>query len=140
MTHQENYNLSPSLIEQLSKNGLEVIPELFRVMLNSVMQAERSQYLQAKAYERIEDRIGHANRYKPKTVRSKLGDIPFAIPQVREGGFYASALEKGMRSERALLIALAEMYVQGVSTRRVKAITEELCGVDISAMQVSRAA
>ncbi len=140
MTHQENYNLSPSLIEELAHNGLEVIPELIRVMLNSVMQAERSQYLQAKAYERTEDRKGHANGYKPKTVRTKLGDITFAIPQVREGGFYPSALEKGMRSERALLIALAEMYVQGVSTRRVKAITEELCGVEISAMQVSRAA
>ena len=140
MTHQKNYNLSSSLIEDLTQNGLKVIPELVRVILNSVMQAERSQYLQAKAYERTEERKGHANGYKPKTVRSKLGDITFAIPQVREGGFYPSALEKGMRSERGLLIALAEMYVQGVSTRRVKAITEELCGVEISAMQVSRAA
>ncbi len=140
MTHQKNYNLSSSLIEELTQNGLKVIPELVRVILNSVMQAERSQYLQAKAYERTEERKGHANGYKRKTVRSKLGDITFAIPQVREGGFYPSALEKGMRSERGLLIALAEMYVQGVSTRRVKAITEELCGVEISAMQVSRAA
>ena len=140
MTHQENYNLSSSTVEELTQNGLEAIPELVRVILNNVMQAERSQYLQAKAYERTEDRKGHANGYKPKTVRTKLGDITFAIPQVREGGFYPSALEKGMRSERALLIALAEMYVQGVSTRRVKVITEELCGVEISAMQVSRAA
>ena len=140
MTHQENHNLSTSMIEELAQNGLEVIPELVRVILNNVMQAERSQYLQAKAYERTEDRQGHANGYKPKTVRTRLGDITFAIPQVREGGFYPSALEKGMRSERALLIALAEMYVQGVSTRRVKAITEELMGVEISAMQVSRAA
>ena len=140
MTHQENYNLSTSMIEELAQNGLEVIPELVRVILNNVMQAERSQYLQAKAYERTEDRQGHANGYKPKTVRTRLGDITFAIPQVREGGFYPSALEKGMRSERALLIALAEMYVQGVSTRRVKAITEELMGVEISAMQVSQAA
>ena len=140
MTHQENYNLSTSMIEELAQNGLEVIPELVRVILNNVMQVERSQYLQANAYERTEDRQGHANGYKPKTVRTRLGDITFAIPQVREGGFYPSALEKGMRSERALLIALAEMYVQGVSTRRVKAITEELMGVEISAMQVSRAA
>ncbi|MFN2304663.1 MAG: transposase [Anaerolineales bacterium] len=108
--------------------------------VTSVMQAERSNYLQANAYERTEERKGHANGYKPKTVRTKLGDITFAIPQVREGSFYPSAQEKGMRSERALLIAVAETYVQGVSTRRVKAITEELCGVEISAMQVSRAA
>ena len=68
-----------------------------------------------------------------------MGEITFAVPQVREGGFYPSALEKGLRSERALTITLAEMYVQGVSTRRVKTITEQLCGVEISAMQVSRA-
>ena len=68
-----------------------------------------------------------------------MGEITFAVPQVREGGFYPSALEKGLRSERALMITLAEMYVQGVSTRRVKAITEQLCGVEISATQVSRA-
>ncbi len=64
MTHQENYNLSSSTIEDLTRNGLEAIPELVRVILNSVMQAERLQYLQAKAYERTEDRQGHANGYK----------------------------------------------------------------------------
>ena len=68
-----------------------------------------------------------------------MGEITFAVPQVREGGFYPSALEKGLRSERALTITLAEMYVQGVSTRKVKAITEQLCGVEVSAEQVSRA-
>ena len=62
------------------------------------------------------------------------------MPQVREGGFYPSALEKGMRSERALTLTLAEMYVQGVSTRKVSAITEQLCGTEVSASQVSRAA
>jgi len=59
---------------------------------------------------------------------------------VREGGFYPQALEKGLRSERALTLALAEMYVQGVSTRKVKAITEQLCGVSISSSTVSEAA
>ena len=140
MTHQEDYNLSTSSIEELTRNGLDAIPELVKVLLNSAMQAERAKHLRAAEYERTEDRKGHANGYKPKTVRTRLGEITFAIPQVREGGFYPSALEKGMRSERALVIALAEMYVQGVSTRKVKAITEELCGIEISAMQVSRAA
>jgi transposase-like protein len=69
-----------------------------------------------------------------------VGDITFSIPQVREGGFYPGALEKGLRSERALTLALAEMYVQGVSTRKVKAITEQLCGVSVSSTQVSQAA
>lgn len=135
MTHQDDYKLTNEMVA----NGMEVAPELMRVLLNNAMQIERSKYLQAEEYERTEDRKGHANGYKPKTLRTRIGEITFAIPQVREGGFYPSALEKGMRSERALVAALAEMYVQGVSTRKVKAITEELCGVDISTMQVSRA-
>jgi len=140
MTHQQNYNLSSEVIEELSQNGINAIPDLLRVLLKNAMQAERSKYLQAGEYERTKDRKGHANGFKPKTVKTRYGEITFAIPQVREGGFYPSALEKGMRSERALVIALAEMYVQGVSTRKVKAITEELCGVEITPMQVSRAA
>jgi transposase-like protein len=68
-----------------------------------------------------------------------VGEVTFEVPQVREGGFYPNALEKGIRSERALLMTLAEMYVQGVSTRKVAAITEQLCGTQVSASQVSRA-
>jgi putative transposase len=139
MTHQNNYNLSAGTIEEITRNGLDAVPELMRVLLNNIMQVERAEYLRAGEYERTEDRKGYANGYKPKTVRTRLGEITFAVPQVREGGFYPSALEKGLRSERALVTTLAEMYVQGVSTRKVKAITEELCGMEISAMQVSRA-
>jgi len=135
MTHQDNYTFTKVFAEK----GLDAIPEMLRVLINQVMQAERSNYLQAGEYERTEDRKGHANGYKPKTVRTRMGEITFAVPQVREGGFYPSALEKGLRSERALVATLAEMYVQGVSTRKVKAITEELCGIEVSAMQVSRA-
>ena len=114
MTHPNDY----TLISELAEKGLEAVPELLRVLINNVMQAERSKYLQAEQYERTEDRKGHANGYKPKTVRTRIGEITFAIPQVREGGFYPSALEKGLRSERALVTTLAEMYVQGVSTAR----------------------
>ena len=135
MTHQNDYTFSEDLVEK----GLEAVPEMMRVLINQAMQVERSKYLQADEYERTEERKGHANGYKPKTVRTRMGEITFAVPQVREGGFYPSALEKGLRSERALTITLAEMYVQGVSTRRVKTITEQLCGVEISATQVSRA-
>ena len=139
MTHQNDYSLSPNVIEEISRLGLDGISEILKVLINSAMQAERSKYLQAGEYERTEERKGHANGYKPKTVRTRMGEITFAIPQVREGGFYPSALEKGLRSERALVATLAEMYVKGVSTRKVKAITEELCGIEISASQVSRA-
>jgi len=104
------------------------------------MKLEREQHLDAKLYERTPDRLGYASGYKDKTMTTRMGKIKFAIPQVREGAFYPAALEKGMRSERALTLALAEMYVQGVSTRRVAAITEKLCGTAVSSAQVSRAA
>lgn len=135
MTHPNDYTLT----NELAGKGLDAIPELLRVLINNAMQAERAKYLQAGDYQRTEDRTGYANGYKPKTVKTRMGEITFSIPQVREGGFYPTALEKGLRSERALVITLAEMYIQGVSTRKVKAITEQLCGVQISAMQVSRA-
>jgi putative transposase len=135
MTHQNDYTFA----EEIAEKGLDAIPELMRVLINNAMQVERSKYLQAEQYERTEERKGHANGFKPKTMKTRVGEITFAIPQVREGGFYPSALEKGIRSERALVITLAEMYVQGVSTRKVKVITEQLCGVEVSAEQVSRA-
>lgn len=139
MTHQNDYNLSARTVEELTRNGLEAIPELMQTLINQAMQVERAKFLQANEYERTSTRKGHANGFKPKTVKTRIGEITFAVPQVREGGFYPSALEKGLRSERALMITLAEMYIQGVSTRKVKAITEQLCGIEVSAMQVSRA-
>jgi putative transposase len=78
--------------------------------------------------------------FKPKTVQTRVGALTLAVPQTRGVGFYPSALEKGLRSERALKLALAEMYVQGVSTRKVAAITEKLCGLEVTTAQVSRAA
>lgn len=139
MTHQEDYNPSEKVTDLLAKNGWGAIPDLIRVVVNQAMQEERARYLQAEEYERTQDRKGYANGYKPKTVKTRVGEITFSVPQVREGGFYPSVLEKGLRSERALTMTLAEMYVQGVSTRRVKEITEQLCGFEISAEQVSRA-
>jgi transposase-like protein len=105
------------------------------------MLQERSQALKAQPYERTDERTGHANGFKPKTLATRVGAIQFKIPQVRgETEFYPSALEKGIRSEQALKLALAEMYVQGVSTRKVSAIVEELCGTTVSSTQVSECA
>jgi putative transposase len=140
MTYQQDFTLPAELLQKVSEQGFEIVPELLRTILNAAMQAERQQYLKVEPYQHSEERQGHANGYKPKTVRTRIGPITFSIPQVREGGFYPEALEKGLRSERALMVALAEMYVQGVSTRKVKAITEKLCGVSMSSTQVSHAA
>jgi putative transposase len=139
MTYRENFTLPAELLAQVSQQGFDILPELIQVIINTAMQAERQQYLKAEPYQHTEERQGHANGYKPKTVHTRVGNITFSIPQVREGGFYPEALEKGLRSERALLLAMAEMYVQGVSTRKVKAVTEKLCGVSLSSTQVSHA-
>jgi putative transposase len=140
MTYQSDCTLSPALLEQLAAEGLDALPDLIRIIINTAMQAERQTYLKAAPYERSPARQGYANGYKPKTVTTRVGDITLAVPQVRDGSFYPQALERGLRSERALTLALAEMYVQGVSTRKVAAITEQLCGTSISSTQVSRAA
>lgn len=139
MTYQTNCTLPEELLEQIADGGFEALPELIRILVNEAMKLEREQHLDAGPYERTPTRRGYANGYKAKTVKTRVGKIEFAIPQVREGDFYPGALEKGLRSERALILAMAEMYVQGVSTRRVAAITQQLCGTAVSSSQVSRA-
>jgi transposase-like protein len=140
MTYQQDCTLPADLLQQVSEQGLDVLPDLIRTIINAAMQAERQHYLNAAPYQRTPEREAHANGFKPKTMHTRVGKITFDVPQVREGGFYPEALEKGLRSERALTLALAEMYVQGVSTRKVKAITEQLCGISVSSAQVSDAA
>src|SRR5919204_6497773 len=107
---------------------------------SSTLVRHPSASLRTGTYQRTPERQGHANGYKPKTVKTRLGGITFDVPQVREGNFYPSALERGLRSERALHLAFAEMYVQGVSTRKVSTILTALCESDVSSTQVSRAA
>lgn len=139
MTYQTNCTLPNELLEQIAEQGLDVIPEMISTLINAAMQLERQAYLRAEPYERTLERRDYANGYKPKTVATRMGPISFEIPQVRQGNFYPQSLEKGLRSERALKLALAEMYIQGVSTRKVAAITEKLCGLSVSSTQVSQA-
>jgi transposase-like protein len=140
MTYHKDCTLPEEFLEQLAMEGLEGLPEMVRIVVNEAMKLERQKYLRAGPYERTPERRGQANGFKPKTVKTRVGEIAFDVPQVREGGFYPEALEKGQRSERALMLALAEMYVQGVSTRKVAAVTEQLIGTAVSSTQVSRAA
>jgi transposase-like protein len=140
MTYRGDFTLPAEILEQIAEHGFEALPELIRIVVNAAMQAERQQYLNAAPYQRTPEREAHANGFKPKTMQTRIGRITFDVPQVREGGFYPEALEKGLRSERALTLSLAEMYVNGVSTRKVKAITEQLCGASVSSSQVSAAA
>jgi len=140
MTHHNQSTLVQEVIQVLAEQGLDGLAQVFEIVLNEAMKAERSQVLNANPYERSPERVGHANGFKPKSVLSRLGKLQLQIPQTRGVEFYPSALERGERSERALKLALAEMYVQGVSTRKVKAVLEQLCGSEVSSTQVSRCA
>ena len=141
MAHPTDPDLVNHVLQLLTEQGCDGFAEGLRILVNEAMRVERHQVLQAQPYERTDTRLGYANGYKPKTLTSRLGPITFRVPQVRgDTDFYPSALEKGIRSEQALKLALAEMYVQGVSTRKVSAIVEELCGTSVSSTQVSACA
>jgi transposase-like protein len=121
MIYQPDCTFPEEILEQIAAEGLDDLPKLISMLINEAMRLERDQHLGAGPYERSPERRGHANGYKPKMIKTRVGEIQFEVPLVRQGNFYPDALEKGLRSERALTLALAEMYVQGVSTRRVAA-------------------
>jgi len=140
MTHQEQSTAFDDVIQLLAEHGFDGMAEAITVLMNEAMKLQRTETLGATPYERSAARRGYANGFKPKTVHSRLGRLQLNVPQTRRVEFYPSALERGERSERALKLAVAEMYVQGVSTRKVAEITEQLCGLEVSSSQVSRAA
>jgi len=141
MAHTSNDNKLDAVMELLIENGFESFADVLRILLNEAMKIERDHALGATLYERTDSRRGYANGYKPKTVDSRIGKLLVDVPQVRgDVDFYPSALERGSRSERALKLAIAEMYVKGISTRRVTDVLEKMCGLDVSSTQVSRAA
>lgn len=126
------------IMEEVIRQGTDGILPVMKMILDFAMRQERAEFLKAGPYERSEERLGYANGFKPKTIQTRMGPMTVEIPQVRGLQFYPKSLEKGCRSERALKLAIAEMYVMGVSTRKVTKITEQLCGLNISSTQVSR--
>ena len=140
MIRTETENPLNQAYAHLLEHGLDGAAEALRILVNEASVIERGAYLKAAPFERNSARVDHANGYKNKTMLTRLGSIDFAVPQVRASGFYPSALEKGSRSEQAMNLALAEMYVQGVSTRRVITVLQSLLGpeISISSTQISR--
>lgn len=139
MTHQAHPTAVREAVQLLAENGFEGMAQALQLLLNECMKIERRQAIGVAPYERGEARHGQANGFKPKTIKTRIGQLELAVPQVRGASFYPSVLERGSRSEKALMLALAEMYVQGVSTAKVTKITEQLCGCEISSSDVSRA-
>lgn len=146
MAHHENEATTMhGILDMLVENGLEGMADAMATMLNEAMKLERSTALRAEPGERSPERLGYANGFKTKRLNSRAGRLDLEIPQVRplpDGeaiSFYPRSLERGLRSERAFKLAIAEMYLKGVSTRKVAEITQDLCGLDVTSAQVSRA-
>ena len=133
-------SLPREILEELMEEGAEAFRSVLEKLLNLAIELERGEFLGADPYERTTRRRDHANGFKDKTVATRVGRLKLKIPQVRHLSFYPKSLERGCRSEKALKLAIAEMYVKGVSMRKVSQITEQLCGTAISATQVSRIA
>jgi transposase-like protein len=139
MTHPLHPIVVREAVQALADSGFDGMAQAMELLLNECMKVERQQALGVGPYQRGEARRGQANGFKPKQLKTRVGPLNLQVPQVRGAAFYPQALERGSRSEKALRLALAEMYVQGVSTRKVSQITEQLCGCEISSSDVSRA-
>jgi putative transposase len=138
MTHPDHFSEQHPAVEALLANGGDGLAQVLQLLFNEAMKIERSRALQANPYERSEVRQGHANGFKPKSVTSRVGKLELQVPQTRGFEFYPSCIEKGLRSERALNLAIAQMYIQGVSTRKVDSIVQQLCGEGVSRERVSQ--
>jgi transposase-like protein len=141
MSGQPEITTTDDAIKTLLHHGLaDGLPAIAEMILNAAMLIERAAFLQAGPYERVEQRNGHANGFKPRSLATALGKLDLLLPQTRgtEQPFRTSLLESGSRIERSLKAAIAEMYLQGVSTRRVESVMKQLCGLEVSSTQVSR--
>jgi len=115
----------------------DLMKALMKEALQEVLEGEMSEFLGAEPGERTASRTGYRAGYYGRNLVTRIGKLELRVPRDRHGEFATAIFERYQRSEKALVAALAEMYVQGVSTRKVKAITEELCGHQFSASTIS---
>jgi putative transposase len=114
--------------------------EIVQRVVQQVLEAEMTEHIGATPYERGEGRTGHRNGHKPRALRTRVGTLNLLVPQDREGTFSTRLFARYQRNEKALCLALMEMYVEGVSTRKVTEVTEALCGTSFSKSLVSELA
>jgi putative transposase len=136
MTKTES-KLAVAAAKELMKGNPDGLREIVRTVLQEVLEAEMTDALGAAKSERTAARLGYRAGYYGRTLITRVGKLELRVPQDRDGRFSTELFERYQRSEQALVATLAEMYVQGVSTRKVKAITEELCGHAFSASAIS---
>src|SRR6478609_7123928 len=138
MTERKLKPVRPRL-EALMAQDRDLLKALVKEALDQILRAERTDFLGAAPGERNVARSGYRAGYYERGLITRVGKIELRVPRDRSGEFSTALFERFQRSEKALVSALVEMYVQGVSTRKVKAITEELCGHAFSASTVSEA-
>jgi len=124
-------------VKALLAGDEEFLRALVRTALQEVVEVEMAEALGAEKSERTAGRLGYRSGYYGRTLTTRIGKLELRVPQDRAGRFSTEVFARYQRSERALVAALAEMYVQGVSTRKVRLITEELCGHSFSASSIS---
>ena len=125
-------------IDQALAQQEDFLRPLIQKLVQETLEAQMSELLQAERSERTAGRLGYRSGHYPRTLMTRIGKIELQVPQDRQGRFSTEIFERYQRSEKALVSAMAQMYIQGVSTRKVKAITEQLCGQAFSASTVSR--
>jgi putative transposase len=137
MTRKQD-NAKKANWKELMKEQEDFLRPLIREVLQEVLEVEMEEALGAEKGERTASRRGYRSGYYDRTLVTRVGKLELRVPQDRQGHFRTEVFERYQRSEKALVGAMTEMYVQGVSTRKVKAVTEELCGHEISASTISR--
>jgi putative transposase len=125
-------------VERILAEDRDFLPAIVSTTLQQVLETEMDEALGAEKSERTESRLGYRSGYYTRTLITRVGKIELRVPQDRQGRFRTEVFERYQRSEKALVTAMMEMYLQGVSTRKVKAVTEELCGHEFSSASVSR--
>ena len=133
---QYQVTLDPQTLQRLF-SGDNQLGQLLEAVLNQVLEAQVAEQLQAAPYERTDQRQGYRNGYKPRRLTTRIGRLVLRVPQVRDGVFSTELFARYQRSEQALILTLMEMVVNGVSTRKVARITEELCGTSFAKSTVS---
>ena len=137
MARQAKHTDVFSVWQQAAQEGDDGMRRLVERVVQEVLETEITRFLEAEPYERTRERRGYRNGYKPRLLKTRVGTLELLVPKDREGQFQTELFERYQRSEKALLLAIMQMYLEGVSTRKVRAITEELCGLEISKSQVS---
>ena len=125
------------IVQEVLLDDPGFLREIVERVLQELLEAQMTEHIGAAPYERGENRTGHRNGHRPRTLRTRVGTLNLLVPQDREGTFSTRLFSRYQRNEKALMLALMEMYVEGLSTRKVKDITEELCGTSFSKSLVS---